>query len=605
MAEFGYSQWRKLDNAGLAFPAAAGESNNRVFRFYCQLNETVDAELLQRALDQTMEKYPLYQAVLRKGLFWFYLERRDIRAMVIPEEKPPCSNLYIRDKKSLLFEVSYYENRINFEVFHALTDGTGAMHFLQELVKNYLILAHPDICFPELAPETDVTGRDQEEDSFSQYYSARGEKEREKKHFAVQIRGERLAQDEMRITEIEVPVREMLAKARSYGVSLTVLIASMLLFAIHEEVPVNRRQHRPIVLMVPVNLRNYFPSQSMANFWGWIEVGYEFREDTTLTDVLAHVKGQFERELDKNRLAARMNAWVGLEKHPVLRAVPLGIKQFALAAGATVGSRNVTAVCSNVGIIRMPEEYAPYIDTFRLFCSTDTMQICSCTYGEKLEIGISSKLPADSIQRNFMRLLKEDGVPYQELENDFPGYKKERPKESKTLFSVFTFLCIAVVVICGMIDAMMSRQFGWSWFVTAGVFSAWLVVVVAYRKRRNLLKNEMWLLVLISVIGVLWDRFTRWRGWSVDFLIPVAALVVLGSVPVIAKVQHLEKQEYLFYLVQACAFGFIPLVLMLAGIVQIPYASILCVGISFLTLVGLFLFQKRATMQEMRKKFRI
>lgn len=80
---------------------------------------------------------------------------------------------------------------------------------------------------------------------------------------------------------------------------------------------------------------------------------------------------------------------------------------------------------------------------------------------------------------------------------------------------------------------------------------------------------------------------------------------MLGSVPVIAKVQHLEKQEYLFYLVQACAFGFIPLVLMLAGVVRIPYASILCVGISFLTLVGLFLFQKRATMQEMRKKFRM
>ena len=63
--------------------------------------------------------------------------------MVKEETKPPCSRLYIPDKKSLLFEVSYYKNRINFEVYHALTDGTGAMHFLQELVQNYLILAHP------------------------------------------------------------------------------------------------------------------------------------------------------------------------------------------------------------------------------------------------------------------------------------------------------------------------------------------------------------------------------------------------------------------------------------------------------------------------------
>ena len=138
-----YSKWRKLDNAALAFPMVTGKDDTRVFRFYCELKETVDETTLQEALDQTMKTYPLFQAVLRKGLFWFYLEHREIRPVVREETKPPCSRLYIPDKKSLLFEVTYYQNRINFEVFHALTDGTGAMHFLQELVQNYLILRHP------------------------------------------------------------------------------------------------------------------------------------------------------------------------------------------------------------------------------------------------------------------------------------------------------------------------------------------------------------------------------------------------------------------------------------------------------------------------------
>ena len=138
-----YSGWRKLDNAALAFPLVTGKNDTRVFRFYCELKEAVRPEILQEALDQTMEKYPLFQAVLRKGLFWFYLERRDIRPVAREETKPPCSRLYIPDKKSLLFEVTYYQNRINFEVYHALTDGTGAMNFLLELVHNYLILAVP------------------------------------------------------------------------------------------------------------------------------------------------------------------------------------------------------------------------------------------------------------------------------------------------------------------------------------------------------------------------------------------------------------------------------------------------------------------------------
>ena len=71
--EKGYSKWRKLDNAALAFPLVTGKNDSRVFRFYCQLKEEVDPDILQKALDQTMEKYPLFKAVLRKvcsGFIW-------------------------------------------------------------------------------------------------------------------------------------------------------------------------------------------------------------------------------------------------------------------------------------------------------------------------------------------------------------------------------------------------------------------------------------------------------------------------------------------------------------------------------------------------------
>ena len=54
-----YSKWRKLDNAALAFPMVTGKDDTRVFRFYCELKETVDEATLQEALDQTMKTYPL------------------------------------------------------------------------------------------------------------------------------------------------------------------------------------------------------------------------------------------------------------------------------------------------------------------------------------------------------------------------------------------------------------------------------------------------------------------------------------------------------------------------------------------------------------------
>ena len=79
-----------------------------------------------------------------------------------------------------------------------------------------------------------------------------------------------------------------------------------MLCSIREEIPKNQ-QKRPVTLMIPVNLRNYFPSQSMTNFFGWIEVGYTFSDTTTFEEVLADVKRQFEQELEKDKIAMHMN----------------------------------------------------------------------------------------------------------------------------------------------------------------------------------------------------------------------------------------------------------------------------------------------------------
>lgn len=602
--ETGYSKWRKLDNAALAFPLVTDKNDTRVFRFYCQLKETVDGEILQQALDQTMEKYPLFQAVLRKGLFWFYLERRDIHATVKQEKRPPCSSLYIPDKKSLLFQVSYHNNRMNFEVFHGLTDGTGAMNFLEELVQNYLILAHPETELPRVEHEEEITPGDQEEDSFSQYYSSEIPRNKEKKPAAVKLKGEKLVHSDMDITEVILNVKETLAKARSYGVSITILLTAMLLCSIQEEIPRNR-QKKPVTLMIPVNLRNYFPSQSMGNFFGWIEVGYVFEEDTSFEEVLASVKQQFQEQLQKDKIAMNMNGYVRIEKNPFVRAVPLEIKKFFLMAGANLGSRSITAVYSNIGIIRLPEEYKEYIERFGIFASTDSLQLCSCSYGNQLVLGFTSKIPDDSIQRNFMKMLKKEEISYKEEKNEFPGCGEIQQKEDRKVMQIFSFLCIVVAVVCGMLNYLTLETLNWFWFAAAGCFCGWLVVFVAYAKRRNILKNETWQLLIITVLCILWDHFTGWRGWSLDFVFPFGSLAVLGSVPVIARVNHLESEEYLYYFMQAAMIGCVPLILLWTDLVHYKIPSVVCVGISFLVLAGLFIFQKKNMTREFHKKLRM
>ena len=52
----------------------------------------------------------------------------------------PCRYIDPKSNQLYLFRVSYYGTRINLEVFHAVTDGMGAVNFLKELTAGYLEL---------------------------------------------------------------------------------------------------------------------------------------------------------------------------------------------------------------------------------------------------------------------------------------------------------------------------------------------------------------------------------------------------------------------------------------------------------------------------------
>lgn len=595
--------WRKLDNAAQAFPAAAGKKDTRVFRFYCTLKEEVREELLQNALELTLEKYPLFLSVLRKGLFWFYMEPRDIPAAVHPEWRPPCSRIYVPDQKRLLFEVTYHKNRINFEVFHGLTDGTGAVNFLKEIVHNYLSLSHPEEEFPETDKEEVLTQNDYEEDSFSQYYTGVKQKKAKSKP-AFQLKGERLEQEEMEITEMILSAGQVHAKAREYGVSVTAFLAAVFLYAIYEEVPKSRLK-KPVSLMIPVNLRNFFPSESMTNFWSWIETAHDLGENVELEDVIRRMKEVFAKEALREEISGRMNELVRLEKNPFLRAVPLEVKNLFLLAGTTLGGRGVTAVYSNIGRIQMPKEFERYIERFGFFASTDKLQLCSCSYGDTLVMGFTSKILNSNICRNFVNLLKQQGIVCRIEENDFPGYRQQPSRTALTGLRIFSFICTVAVVVCWMLNYLLTPGEWWAGYVTAGVFCTWLLIMVGFRKRKNPLKNGMWQLTIVAAGSVLWDVFTGWLGWSVDFVLPLASLVTLLSMVIVSAACRMEASEYLFYLVQAGAFGLIPFILLLTGVVSVPYPSVICAGLSLLFLVGLVIFKGREFIREIHKKFRV
>lgn len=597
--------WRSLDNAAKLFSAASSPKDTRVFRFYCELKEEVKEEILQEALNQTIQKYPVFLSVMRKGLFWHYLEKSELRPVVREEYKEPCSSLYVRDKKTLLFEVTYYKKRINFEVFHALTDGTGATEFLRELVKNYLYLIHEEDLEPVELSNQYLTVKDQEDDSFSRYYDPDFPRKKKKKIRAVQIKKGGKGYEELQINEASMSVKELLGIAREKKVSMSVLLTAAFICAIHEEMS-RMQEKKPVILMVPVNLRKIFPSDSMLNFFGYIEPGYQFGGGKdSFEDVLEAVKLYFQENLSKEHMAGRMNELIAIEKHKILKWAPLELKNSCIRAGAKMAEQEVTAVLSNMSVVKMPEDYAQYIEKFGVYTSTNRTELCICSFQDTLSLGFTSRYDSTNIQRNFYRILKELGASVKVAEPDFP--EDARPNyEGKKVLQIFTFCCIAAIVISMMTDIIISPGVHWSVFVAAGCVTMWLTMAVGYVKRFNLLKNAAWQLLIMSGICVLWDLGTGWRGWSVNIGIPDICLLIQVVMLIISRIRSLSPREYMIYYVMAAVYSMIlPLILLVTGVIHYKTPSVICIGCSFLLLIGLILFKRKEFKEEMHKKFHV
>jgi len=404
-------RWARLDNAANIFPSATSSRDTKVFRFACELRDEVDPQILSRALDRTIQQFPLFLSVLKRGLFWYYFEETARRPAVEQEHEPPCAPIYSGDRKNLLFKVTYYKRRINFEVFHALTDGTGALQFLRTLVCYYIGERYAGELDGRLpAIDYDASESQKSTDSFSRYYSGKPQGSFTSGCKAYKLRGDVFFERRLSVIEGLLSAPAVLAEAKKRGATLTEFLAAVLICAIRDTMSVQDQQ-RPVVVTVPVNLRRFFPSETARNFFSVVNVSYRFGQgDDSLEAVLASVRQTFQSELTTERLRCRLDKLGALERHFAAKMAPLVFKDVVLRIASAKDSRGVTAALSNLGVVQMPPEAAPYVRMFDVLVSTEKMQTCLCTFGSCLAVSFTSPFLGTDVQRRFFRTLTELGL---------------------------------------------------------------------------------------------------------------------------------------------------------------------------------------------------
>ncbi|MBQ6431113.1 MAG: hypothetical protein IJJ99_04480 [Oscillospiraceae bacterium] len=411
--------WFRLDNAAKIYPPARSRYWAPMFRLSADLSEEIDTDLLKTALDHTLARLPSFSCRLRKGFFWYYLERIEGAPAILPDVNNPMTYFNAKDNKHFLFRIRCCGNRLALEFFHAVTDGSGGMTFLLTLISEYVRLRYHETIptSGHVLSCSDPPKAEEYEDSFLKY--ARKETLSRGERPAYQPQGAEMSPFEVSYIYGNVPTEALLREARKHNATVGEFVTAVLIqIAAGLQTAERSRTKRrlPVKVSVPVNLRRFYPTKTLRNFSSYINLGIETRLGSySFDEILVQVKSAMKSQITEKQLNARFSGNVATERILPLRATPLFIKDPLLKLFYNMqGDRYSSLSFSNLGRVDAPEQLQRYVKQLDFALGPANRKRCACTcvsFAGNTRFVFTRTFEGAQIEREFFCSLVKRGIP--------------------------------------------------------------------------------------------------------------------------------------------------------------------------------------------------
>lgn len=684
------ARWRKLDNTAKLFAAVAGEDLSNVFRLSVTLKAEVKPELLEQALKQTLPEFENFRVKLRKGFFWNYFETNNREPQIEREETYPCKYIDPHASHRFPFRVTYYGKRINFEVFHGLTDGLGALNFLKRMTEHYLTLAYggpeddedvrsaveaenrpgqpgtdrqPCAVKPteekirlgrntpggavesSYSKKADKTGQDAqegiagqnvfqktekwhgkdgkatlrmlEEDGYLRHYRKRTHHHYETET-ALSIPGEYLPLDGQSVLHGSIPLDALKALSKKEGVSITKYLTAALIWSLIQVYTDGQALKRPAALNLPINLRSFFDSETMANFFSVTNIAWPSgRAPECFEEVLKEVGRQMDEKIVKERLEEIISYNVSNEKKWYVRIIPLFVKNIAVNMLFLKSSKAYTMTLSNLGPVTLKPAFENMVDNFHVLIGVSRQQKMKCgviAFQDRIYLSFNSVMNDLKLQEYFFQFIEERGVEVQLESNgavdnkydkgNYPSISYDRGKLKK-LTNIFYLVLFTAAAIAGLVNILTyeKMKIWWSLVTIGGIGYVAMTLRYSIMRRASLagilVRQSIGAQILLALI----DYMTGFGGWSVNYAIPSLILFDVIAVVFLILVNRLNWQSYFMYQIAITIFSFIPLILWAAGWITSPMMSVITVILSVSVLFVTIIMGDRSVKKELKRRF--
>ena len=217
-----------------------------------------------------------------------------------------------------------------------------------------------------------------------------------------------------------LPVPAVKEKAKEFGVSVTEFIAAVMMKAISdlqaEKVP-RRMRRKPVKVLLPVNLRGLFPSRTMRNFASYVtpEIDPRLGDYSPLRKFAGSSITGWDWKTTPRMMAAKIATNVASERSAVLRVMPLFVKNIAMKAVFDLVGECKSCLClSNLGLVKLPEEMAPYVARMDFIIGVQAKAPHNCgvvSWNGTMYINMIRNIREPELESHFYRVLHALGLP--------------------------------------------------------------------------------------------------------------------------------------------------------------------------------------------------
>lgn len=397
-----------LDGAGIIYPYVANKDWTNSYRVQVTLNDKVSVPALEKAVKEMFDLYPYFFSHIVKVKNEYRLAP-GVRYDIICPDEGICRPFDLTSDKPLI-RLACDGNKIGFEVFHSITDGAGAKAFIDELLLKYEKILNKNTTEYYKTNPNDDAFLTQTSDFYKDIYKYGGEEVSRFIPTSLRIgKGEKRIP--LKVDKIFLDVGAFIKCAKSYNVTMTMLLCAFQICAIMEAYP---DKNRKIRISVPVNIRKFYEENSCRNASLFVLIEHDPKSNMSFEELLASIKKQFGEQFTKENMQNMSYTNVKTADVPIFKILPMWLRRIVLKIGYDhLGENQFTSTLTNIGRMDVSGALGGFVRDVHFVMGTQNVNPLNLTvtsFSGVMHIVVSSSVDSSKFLDAFNKLLDKNNL---------------------------------------------------------------------------------------------------------------------------------------------------------------------------------------------------